>query len=171
MTGLAAVANADAGLTDDAERLAIAAVRDKPTPQVWNVLANAFLAHHHEPDAGRAYQQALQLDLDDATALLGYARVMLDAGRIADARSAFDRLLAIDPSNAASRRSGSSSSAAVIVRVLWSCFGARPRPDGRPGPPMWGFRPRRRELKNRPGSKKHGGPSPGIGGSSSHSGG
>ena len=101
MTGLAAVANADAGLTDEAERLAIEAVHDRPTPQVWNVLANAFLARHREPDAGRAYQQALGLDPDDTTALLGYARAMLDANRVADARKAFDRLLAIDPEDVA----------------------------------------------------------------------
>lgn len=99
MTAAMALAHADAGLTDDALRLA--AIAKRPTAALYDLVASALLAKRRVADAGRAFQAALRLDPDDQSALLGYARVMLDAGSPAEAQRAFDRLLAIDPDDVA----------------------------------------------------------------------
>jgi hypothetical protein len=99
--GAAARGYADAGLTKEAERLAVQAIATTPSPQLYDLLANAYLARHRLADAGHAYEAALRLDPDDSTALLGYARVMLDHGAATDAAHAFERMLAIDPDDVA----------------------------------------------------------------------
>lgn len=92
---------ADAGLMDEAVQRAVTAVATTPSAPLYDLLASALLAKHRESDAGRAYRAALQLDPDDQSALLGYARVMLDARRPDEAAHAFERLLAIDPEDVA----------------------------------------------------------------------
>jgi Tfp pilus assembly protein PilF len=87
-------AYADAGLMDEAVQHAVKAT---PTAPLDDLLAGAYLAKHRVPEAGRAYRAALRIDPDDATALLGYARVMLQTGVPAEATRAFERMLAIDP--------------------------------------------------------------------------
>ncbi|HEX7703667.1 MAG TPA: tetratricopeptide repeat protein, partial [Kofleriaceae bacterium] len=96
--GASALAHADAGLTDEATRLAIAA---KPSAPIYDLLATAYLARHHEREAGLAYRAALRLDPDDTDALFGYARVMLDQHQAGEARHAFDRMLQLDPDDIA----------------------------------------------------------------------
>jgi len=97
MATLIALGHADAGLSDEAVKVAATAAAKHPTAAIYNLLANAHLAKRHTQPAGRAFRAALHLDLDDTAALLGYARVMLDAGIVDEANHAFDRLLAIDP--------------------------------------------------------------------------
>jgi tetratricopeptide (TPR) repeat protein len=99
--GASALAHADAGLTDEATRLAIATIAKQPTAQLWDFLANAYLARRHTREAGLAYRAALNLDPDDTGALFGYARVMLDAKQPAEAQQAFDRMLQLDPDDVA----------------------------------------------------------------------
>jgi Flp pilus assembly protein TadD len=99
--GAAARGYADAGLTKEAEKLAVAAVAKTPSAPLYELLANAYLARHRVSDAGRAYAAALRLDPDDSTALFGYARVMLDRGAAGEAVHAFERMLAIDPDDVA----------------------------------------------------------------------
>ncbi len=101
MPALTALAHADAGLGDEAVRLAVAAVAKRPSAPLYELIANALIAHRRPQEAGRAYRTALRLEPDRTSALLGYARVMLDGGRIEEAMHAFDRLLAIDPSDVA----------------------------------------------------------------------
>jgi hypothetical protein len=96
--GASALAHADAGLTDEAMRLAIAA---KPSAPIYDLLATAYLARHHLREAGLAYRAALRLDPDDTGALFGYARVMLDQHQAGEARHAFDRMLQLDPDDIA----------------------------------------------------------------------
>ncbi|MEO8841094.1 MAG: tetratricopeptide repeat protein [Kofleriaceae bacterium] len=96
--GAAALAHADAGLADEATRLAIAA---KPSAPIYDLLASAYLARHHLREAGVAFRAALRLDPDDTGALFGYARVMLDQHQAAEARHAFDRMLQLDPDDIA----------------------------------------------------------------------
>ena len=91
-------AYADAGLMDEAVKHAVTAT---PSAPLEDLLAGAFLAKHRVPEAGRAYQAALRLDPDDNTALLGYARVMLQTGVPAEATHALERMLAIDPQDVA----------------------------------------------------------------------
>ncbi|MEO8550249.1 MAG: hypothetical protein ABI678_09750 [Kofleriaceae bacterium] len=93
-----ALAHADVGLTDEAIRRAIAA---KPTAALDDLLASAFLAKHRVRDAGLAYRAALHLDLDDTTALFGYAKIMLDEKQPDEARRAFERMLQLDPDDLA----------------------------------------------------------------------
>jgi tetratricopeptide (TPR) repeat protein len=102
MPALTALAHADAGLGDEAVRLAVTAVAKRPSAALYELIANALIARHRPQEAGHAYRSALRLEPDRASALLGYARVMLDGGRIDEAMRAFDRLLAIDPSDVAS---------------------------------------------------------------------
>lgn len=97
----AALAHADAGLTDEAVRLAIAALAKQPSAQLYDLVATAYLARHHTRDAGLAYRAALRSDPDDTGALFGYARVMLDAHDEAEAQHAFERMLALDPDDVA----------------------------------------------------------------------
>ena len=99
--GASAIAHADAGLTDEATRLAIAALAKQPSAQLYDLVANAYLARHHPRDAGLAYRAALRLDPDDNGALFGYARVMLDAHQPAEAQHAFERMLQLDPDDVA----------------------------------------------------------------------
>lgn len=99
--GTSARAYADAGLMDEAVKRAVAAVRDTPSAPLYDLIAGAYLAKHRVPDAGRAYQAALRLDPDDTTALIGYARVMLQTGVPAEATRAFERMLALDPDDVA----------------------------------------------------------------------
>jgi hypothetical protein len=89
---------ADAGLMTEAVAHAVSA---PPSAPLYDLLAGAYIAKHRVPDAGRAYQAALRIDPDDTTALLGYARVMLDARRPDEAAHAFERMLAIDPEDVA----------------------------------------------------------------------
>jgi len=96
-----ALAHADAGLTDEAIRLAVAALDKKPTAQLYDLVANGYLARHHTRDAALAYRAALRIDPDDTGALFGYARVMLDAHDDAEATRAFERMLALDPDDVA----------------------------------------------------------------------
>jgi len=99
--GAAARGYADAGLMDEAVKRAVSAVATLPSAPLYDLLASAYLAKHRVPDAGRAFQAALRIDPDDETALIGYARVMLDAHRAEEATHAFERMLAIDPENIA----------------------------------------------------------------------
>jgi hypothetical protein len=99
--GAAARAYADAGLMDEAVKRAVDAVATAPSAPLYDLLASAYIAKYRVPDAGRAFQAALRIDPDDETALLGYARVMLDARRADEATHAFERMLAIDPENVA----------------------------------------------------------------------
>ena len=99
--GASALAHADAGLTDEATRLAIAAVAKQPSAPLYDLLATAYLSRHHEREAGLAYRAALRLDPDDTGALFGYARVMLDQHQADEARHAFDRMLQLDPDDVA----------------------------------------------------------------------
>ena len=96
--GALARAYADAGLMDEAMKHA---VRATPSAPLYDLIAGAYLAKHRVPEAGRAYQAALRIDRDDLTALLGYARVMLQTGVPAEATHAFERMLAIDPQDVA----------------------------------------------------------------------
>ena len=99
--GASALAHADAGLTDEATRLAVAALAKAPTVQLYDFIANAYLARRRPRDAGLAYRAALHLDPDDSGALFGYARVMLDAKQPAEAQHAFERMLQLDPDDVA----------------------------------------------------------------------
>jgi Flp pilus assembly protein TadD len=99
MAVLTALGHADAGFNDEAVRLAVRAVAKQPTAALYNLLANIYLAKRRPRDASLAYQQALHLDPDDSGALLGYARVMLDGGKLDEANHALDRLLALDPND------------------------------------------------------------------------
>jgi tetratricopeptide (TPR) repeat protein len=99
--GASALAHADAGLTDEAARLAVAAVAKQPSAQLYDLLANAYLARHRMREAGLAYRAALHVDADDTGALFGYARVMLDAHQPAEAQHAFERMLQLDPDDIA----------------------------------------------------------------------
>lgn len=91
-------AYADAGLLDEAVKHA---VRATPSAPLDDLIAGAYLAKHRVSDAGRAYRAALRMDPDDTTALLGYARVMLQTGVPVEATHAFERMLAIDPDDVA----------------------------------------------------------------------
>ena len=127
MAAITALAHADAGLTDEAVQLAVRAVATQPSAALDRLLASAYLARRRVADAGRAYAAALRLDPDDQPSLLGYARVMLDAGTpdaLAEARHALDRLLAIDPDDVAAletlaihlERSGDRAHAIELLR-------------------------------------------------------
>jgi tetratricopeptide (TPR) repeat protein len=128
MTTLMALGHADAGFPDEALKLAAQAVAKKPTPQLYNLLASAYLAKRRTREALRAYQAALRLDPDDATALLGYARSMLDVGKLDEAYRALDRMLAIDPNDGAALetkgialyRSGDRARAVELFRRAFS---------------------------------------------------
>ena len=100
MLALTALGHADAGLGDDAIRLARTAAAKQPSAALHVLIANAELARRQLDAAAHAYRAALRLDPDHTGALLGYARVMLENGApaaVAEAMRAFDRLLAIDP--------------------------------------------------------------------------
>ena len=99
--GTSARGYADAGLMDEAVKRAVVAVRTTPSAPLYDLLAGAYLARHRVPDAGRAYEAALRLAPDDTTALIGYARVMLQTGVPAEATRAFERMLALDPEDVA----------------------------------------------------------------------
>lgn len=101
MTTLAALGHADAGITEEALRLAVAAAAKRPSAELYELIANAYLARRRPQDAAPAYAAALRLDPDRTSALLGYARVMLDGGREGEAMHALDRMLAIDPDDTA----------------------------------------------------------------------
>ncbi len=99
MPTLAALAHADAGLGEQAVRLAVAAVAKRPSASLYELIANALIARRRPQEAGHAYRAALHLDPDRPSALLGYARVMLDGGATDEAMHALDRALAIDPAD------------------------------------------------------------------------
>jgi Flp pilus assembly protein TadD len=101
MAALVALGHADAGLSDEAVRLAVAALAKQPSAALYELVANAYLARRQSQDAARAYRAALRLEPDRTSALLGYARVMLDGGRGDEAMHALDRMLALDPEDAA----------------------------------------------------------------------
>jgi Flp pilus assembly protein TadD len=101
MLALTALGHADAGLSDQAVKLAVAALAKRPSAALYRLIANAYLARRRVPEAARAYRAALRLDLDDPAALLAYARVMLDSGQRGEADHALDRLLQLDPDDGA----------------------------------------------------------------------
>ncbi|HEY1553589.1 MAG TPA: hypothetical protein VGF94_02085 [Kofleriaceae bacterium] len=104
MAAITALAHADAGFTDETVRLAVAAASEHPTAALDGLIANVYLSRRRERDAGDAYRAALRLDPDNAGALLGYARVMLDARAppaIAEARHALERALKLDADDVA----------------------------------------------------------------------
>ncbi|HEY5927625.1 MAG TPA: tetratricopeptide repeat protein [Kofleriaceae bacterium] len=101
MLALSALGHADAGLNDAAVEQAVAAVAKRPSAALYALIANAYLAKRRTQEGGRAFKAALRLDPDHTGALLGYARVMLDAGAFEEAKRALERLLAIDPEHVA----------------------------------------------------------------------
>ena len=103
LAALEAMAYASAGQREEAERRATAALGHAPhVPQIYDWLAGQFGGAGQLANAARAYANVLHFAPDDQSALLGYARLMLDGGPTgsAEAVHALDRMLALDPDDA-----------------------------------------------------------------------
>lgn len=104
VAALEAVAYANAGRRDEAERRADAlAGKNLHVPWLYERLAGRFAERGRVWDIAEAYAAVLRFRPDDEGALLGYARAMLDRGAAGSdgALHALDRLLALDPDDGA----------------------------------------------------------------------
>jgi Flp pilus assembly protein TadD len=104
LPALEAMAYAAAGHADEAEKRAMPLVgKDLHVPRLYEWLAGHYGQAGQLPSVARAYASLLRFEPNDAGALLGYARTMLDRGPagFGEAMHALDRLLALDPDDPA----------------------------------------------------------------------
>jgi Flp pilus assembly protein TadD len=101
LSAVEVVALDESGLTDDAVAREIAATAGFPhVPRFYAFLAEQCARPGGAPTCAHVNATVLRFAPDDADALLGFARAMLDFGSpaaLGEARHALDRLVAIDP--------------------------------------------------------------------------